>query len=202
MHAGFLVVSGDKMSKSTGEFLTLDLLQEKGFDPLAYRLLCLGANYGGELSWSWQALESAQQTLKKMEQQVITLRKEQGSADTPQALSAAGEEIKAAFAKEIFNNLNMPRALALVHKALREPLLSPTERLALVQSFDEVLGLGIADWKERHEEFPQAALELLEQRESARTSRNWKRADEIRANLADMGFIVEDGKDGAKLKRK
>ena len=200
MHAGFLVVSGDKMSKSTGEFLTLDLLVKKGFDPVAYRLLCLGANYGGELSWSWQALESAQSTLRRMEQQVIVLRKEMaGDSPTPSEKSA---EYQQAFFREVYNNLSMPRAIAIVHQVLRDTSLPPADRIALIEKFDEVLGLGVEAWQEKSEEFPAEALALLAEREAARSGRDFKKADELRNRLAGLGYLVEDSKEGARLKRK
>ena len=202
MHAGFLVVSGDKMSKSTGEFLTLDLLLQKGFDPLAYRLLCLSANYGGELSWSWQALENAQQTLKRLEQQVATLRKEAASLGTEIEISPAASDLKAKFEAEVYNNLSMPRAIAVLHQVIRDSSLTPGEKLSLLESFDDILGLGMDKWVEKAEEFPEAATALLLDREKARASKNWKRADEIRDELAGMGFLVEDSKGGARLKRK
>ncbi len=206
MHAGFLVVSGDKMSKSSGEFLTLDLVKEKGFQPIAYRLMCLGANYGGELSWSWQALESAAQTLKRMEQQVTTLRREAGeryvAASGQKQLSPAAEELRAEFNSHVYNNLGMPRALAVVHSALKDNTLAAEEKLSLIESFDEILGLGIKDWKAEAEDFPADALALLKDRDAARAARNWARSDELRDELAHLGFLVEDTKSGGRLKKK
>lgn len=202
MHAGFLVVSGDKMSKSTGEFLTLDLLTKKEFNPLAYRLLCLSANYGGELSWSWQALENSQQTLKRLEQQVVTLRKEAEGAQAPKEFSSPAQKLREEFENHIKNNLNMPRAMAVVHQTLKDTAVAPLERLALLEQFDQILGLGVSTWVEKAEDFPAEALGLLQEREQARASKNWKRSDEIRDTLASMGFLVEDSKTGARLKRK
>lgn len=201
MHGNFLVVSGDKMSKSSGEFLTLDLLQQKGFNPLSYRLFCYTASYRQELNWSFQSLESAEASLKRLQNAVHSWREELGEQALPQKLSSPAEKLRSAFTEAICNDLNMPRAMAVVHE-VKDSSLSAAEKLGLFFDFEQVLGLGIRSWKKEEVEIPSEVQALLEQREQARAARDFKRADELRDSILALGFLIEDSKDGARLKRK
>ena len=199
MHGGFLVVGNDKMSKSTGGFLTLDRVKEHGLDPISYRLLCFSGSYRNELSWSWQALESANATLKKMQQAVISWKAEQ---DGSTELSPRAKEALSDFEREMFRDLGVPKALAIVHEVAKESVLSPTERLALYLKFDRILGLGMDSWQASAEDIPDEALRFVEQRETARKNRDWKQADELREKIAALGYTVEDTPQGQKLKKR
>ena len=206
MHGGFLVVNKDKMSKSTGEFLTLDRVKERGLEPMSYRLLCLSGSYRNELSWSWLALESAANTLKKIQSAVVSWREQLGSTSpalpTPEELSAPAQELRARFRAEVFADLGMPKALAVLHEVLGSQQLPVQERLVLLLDFDRVFGLGVADWQPDTEEIPADVEALAEERASARQSKNWKRSDELRDELLARGYVVEDSKSGQRLKKR
>ncbi len=200
MHGGFLVVNKDKMSKSTGEFLTLDRVKEKGFDPMSYRLLCLSGSYRNELSWSWQALEAAANTLKKLRSTVVSWREQ---VDAPAThLSPAAAELRARFRAEVFADLGMPKALAVLHEAMGTQSIPPAERLALLLDFDQVFGLGMADWAPDSDEIPATVTALAEERVQARLNKNWKRSDELRDEILALGYVVEDSKAGQRLKKR
>jgi cysteinyl-tRNA synthetase len=197
MHGGFLVIGKDKMSKSTGGFLTLDLIKEKGFDPICYRLFCLSGSYRQELSWGWEALESASNSLKRIKNLVLSLKE---SATKEQLLTEAALQLKVQFEECCFADLNMPQALAIVHEVCSHSQLTNSEKLSLLYHFDEVLGLGIKTWQA--DLIPQEILELVEQRTNARKNKDFKEADRIRDQITDLGYTVEDYADGAKVKKR
>ena len=201
MHGGFLVVGTDKMSKSAGGFLTLDRVAEQ-FDPLSYRLLCFSGSYRNELSWSWQAVESAAGTLKRFKQHVANWRSELPDDYAGEALTDSASGLLQEFNREVFNDLGLPKALAVVHETVKSPLLSPAQRLSLFLRYDEILGLGVKHWRAENDEVPEALSQLAQLRESARKARDWKKADELRDQILEAGFVVEDSKDGPKLKKR
>lgn len=198
MHGGFLVTGKEKMAKSKGEFLTLDLLKEKGFDPIAYRLLCLNSHYRSELAWSWEALEGAANSLKRIKQAVVAL---DPSAEYPAAgeCQAREAELAAEFNEAVYADLAMPRALAVMHQTLSDEKLSPAAKRRLLAGFDSVFGLGIDGWKAETVEIPDNVRQLADQRSQARADRNWGEADRLRKEIEQLGFVVKDSKDGYTL---
>ncbi len=190
MHAGFLVMGKDKMAKSSGEFLTLDRLTEKGFDPISYRLFCLTGSYRNELSWNWQALEAAGNTLKRLKNLVSSWRSEKSSAQT--ALSSRALDLQSSFEHQMYNDLNFPNALAVLHQASSESEISAGEKLTLLLNFDRILGLGIDAWGEQSEDIPEQVLQLVSLRQIARQNKEWKTADALRAEILSLGYVIED----------
>lgn len=201
MHGAFLTTDKSKMSKSSGEFLTLDRIVEKGYEPMAYRYLALGASYRKELSWSWEALETAASSLRRLRANVVALR---GVASLPEqeslTLDKQSAETKKEFEDAIFYDLNMPKALAVVHRTLGSDELSPESKLALLTDFDKVLGLGVKSWRQTDIVVPAEILELLKERELARGNKNWSEADRLRDLILEKGYLVVDGKQGATVK--
>lgn len=203
MHGGFLVVSGDKMSKSSGEFLTLDLLKEKGYDPLAYRLMCLTGHYRGEISWSFDALDSAAKSLQRLRSKIVKLKRSCEGKDLRSVTTTTrGSELLARYETAILNDLNMPQALAALHETLGDDIIADDEKLNLVIYFDQILGLDFENLKstEIEVEITDEMSMLLAEREAARKSRNFKEADRIRDLITSKGFSIVDSTDGPKLK--
>lgn len=204
LHGGFLVTKSEKMSKSKGEFLTLDRLVERNIDPISYRLFCLSGTYRNELNWSWEAVEGAAKTLKKLQSQYLSWKESDhnnlGGATNLENLSAEALTFKEQFNEAIFNDLGFPRALAVLHGVVGSNL-SATEKTQLFLIFDRVLGLGVQTWKAEPEEVPEEVLRLAAARENARKSKNWKEADELRDKVKALGFIIEDSAQGPKVKR-
>jgi cysteinyl-tRNA synthetase len=190
MHGYFLQVDNTKMAKSTGEFLRLETLVEKGYEPVVYRYLCLTGHYRTQMSFSWESLESNSVALNRLYEAAY----EWGE---PGEVSA---EYWDRFVDCINDDLNMPRALAVVWDLVRSNLPASTRKATLLRC-DEVLGLEIADWEPEELEIPEAVVKLAEERVEARKNRDWQRADQIREEIAAAGYQVEDTREGFRIKR-
>ena len=194
-----------KMSKSKGEFLTVSLLKEKGFDPMAYRYFCLMSHYRKVLVFSWAALENAAVSYSKLIAKIAQIKPE-GELD-----GTAFEKYKAQFCEALDNDLNTSLAVTAVYDVLKAGINGAT-KLALLDSFDSVLSLDLlkaaeklaAETKKEPEEKSEEDAEIdrmLEERTQAKKEKNWARADEIRNILKERGIIVEDTPQGPKWKR-
>jgi len=193
LHGYFLLSNDAKMAKSAGEFLRIAFLVERGYDPLAYRYLCLTAHYRGQLNFTWDALDSAAIALDRMRNGVHALR-EAGAAPPDAALTER-------FTNEINDDLNLPRALAVAWETLRgDP--PPAVKRATMLQFDRIFGLGLAAWVPKLETAPDAVTALAEARLAARRAKNWADADRLRAELHAAGWEMEDRSDGYALKRR
>ncbi len=185
MHGYFLQSDKSKMSKSSGEFLRTTTLQARGFDPLAYRFLCLLAHYRSDISFSWETLESAQTALNRLRLAYF---------DYP-----AGGNVDNATAERFFaainDDLNTSQALAVIWELLKSPL-ADADKKATLDAFDTVLGLNLADWQPVVEDIPNAITELAEKRQGARANKDFALADQLRDELAALGYEVTDSPDG------
>jgi cysteinyl-tRNA synthetase len=191
MHGYFLIANDAKMAKSAGDFLRVASLVERGYDPLAYRLLCLTAHYRGQMNFTWDALESAAVALDRMRHAVYALR-DSGEAPADVALTER-------FTNEINDDLNVPRALAVAWEVLRGEL-PPAVKRATLFAFDAVFGLGLEHWEPAPERAPEAVKALAEARAAARGAKDWAEADRLRALLHAAGWEMEDGANGYTLK--
>ena len=181
------------MAKSAGEFLRVASLVERGYDPLAYRYLCLTGHYRGQLNFTWDALDSAAIALDRMRNGVYALRDAgEGAAD-----AALVER----FTNEVNDDLNVPRALAVAWETLRGDDAPAVKRATLLQ-FDKVFGLGLAEWAPKEEVVPDAVRALAEARLAARRAKNWSEADRLRGELKAAGWDMEDRADGYALKQR
>jgi cysteinyl-tRNA synthetase len=192
MHNNFLIDRGGKMSKSAGEFLRLQLLVDKGYHPLAYRLMCLQAHYRSELEFSWEGLGAALVRLRKMALAFERLPKD----DPPQDL--ASHPIMQRFSEAISDDLGTPRALVPFEEALAGPVPGAA---ALVTAMDAVLGLGLTGLKRSALRLRPKAAALDEaeierriaERNAARKERDFATSDALRDELAAQGVEVMDG---------
>lgn len=200
MHSEFILIDDDKMSKSKGGFLVLDDISSNGFEPAAYRFLLLGAHYRAHLNFSWKALENAARNLKKLKNAVVGLKAETAPTAVDQ-LSAAVLKYENEFRTALCNDLNTPQALAVTWKALADKALSAGDKLQLIYKIDTIFGLGVEAWEQEEIEITPELQELLDRREQARTDKDWTAADQLRTELAALGFVVEDSPAGPKLKR-
>jgi cysteinyl-tRNA synthetase len=196
MHNNFVVQRTGKMSKSAGEFLTLDRLVERGFHPLAYRLMCLQAHYRSEMEFSWEGIAAAQTRLKRLAQTIEGLRIRVGAEE---GVAPAGyrERLDAAIA----DDLNTPRALPVLDELLADKKVAPADRIAGLADFDELLGLGLATLRRADLRVRPADAALtaeavetrLAERKDARAAKDFGRSDSIREELAASGIEVMDG---------
>jgi cysteinyl-tRNA synthetase len=199
MHNNFLVERSGKMSKSSGEFLRLQLLIDKGYHPLAYRLMCLQAHYRSELEFSWDGLGAALTRLKRMLIAVGQLKdraeasdKEPGSRFTP---------FLERFDAAVSDDLNTPVALTVFEEVLTLKKVDASEKLAALRAMDAVLGLGVITLdrkalrlKPKGVEIEEAEIEAaLAARKEARAAKDFARSDALRDELAAKGVEVMDG---------
>ena len=200
-HVAHLNTTDGKMSKSKGEFLTVSLLEQKGYDPLAYRFFCLQSHYRKSLVFSWENLDNAAGAYQKLVNRIAAL------SDAPAALDEAEmEKLRAGFTSALDNDLNTSLAVTALYDALKAPVNDAT-KLAIVADYDRVLGLGLieAAAKLRKKEEPQESdprIEgLLAERAAAKKAKNFAEADRIRDLLKAEGITIIDTPQGAKWKR-
>jgi cysteinyl-tRNA synthetase len=198
IHGGWLLEApnesggGGKMSKSAGEFITLDFLLKRGYSAMDYRYFCLTAHYRSYLNFSWEGLDSARDSLKSLRRKTDPLI---GRATTIASDNALGWQKR--FREAAFDDLGFPQALAVVNQMLKDPDLLEGEKAALIRDFDRLLGLRLEE-KEAVEEkvLPGPLAALLDERKEARRNKDWKRSDEIRDLLKSKGFGIKDNPDG------
>lgn len=193
MHVEFLQVDGGKMGKSLGNLYTLDELIEKGFSPLDFRYLNLLTHYRKSLNFTFDGLTSAKQALKSLKQ--LALEHKNGTA---KANIENLNEYKKEFEEAISDDLNLPLAVGVVWKMLKnEP--KSKDIFNLLMKFDEVLSLDLG--KENKVEIPEEVLELANERLQARTEKNWAKSDELRDLIKNKGFLIKDTKEGFELSK-
>ncbi|MBE6611337.1 MAG: cysteine--tRNA ligase [Ruminococcaceae bacterium] len=214
MHVHHLNTGSGKMSKSKGEFLTVSLLEEKGYDPLVYRLFCLQSHYRKNLVFTWENLDNAVVTYNKMIAKIAALKPNDGELD-----QAAFDALRQKFMDAVGNDLNTALAVTAVYDALKYQTNDAT-KLAVLADFDKVLGLDLiakADAKRKEAaaapkagEFtvicesgePDADIEAkLRARQDAKKAKNFAEADRIRDELKASGIEITDIPGGAKYKR-
>ena len=201
-HVHHLNTEGGKMSKSKGEFLTVSLLEQKGYDPLVYRLFCLQSHYRRNLVFSWENLDNAKVTYEKLISKIATLEK--GAEVDVEALAA----LKAKFEAALNGDLNTSLAITAVYDVLKAKCNDAT-KLSALEDFDYVLGLNLleaaekiraAQPKEEWESDPEIDA-LVAARAEAKKAKNWAEADRIRDELKAKGIEIIDTPQGAKWKR-
>ncbi len=190
LHGYFLELDQGKMAKSAGEFLRLQSLSDRGYDPLAYRYLCLTAHYRGDLKFTWESLDGATTALAR-------LRNACHDWATP---GAPDQDYLTRFLDLINDDLNTPRALALVWELVHSQL-SESTRKATLLSFDQVLGLKLADWQPVEAVIPETIQALAHARDLARAEKRWQDADALRGEIAAAGYTIEDTPAGSRVQR-
>jgi len=187
-----------KMAKS-GEFLKLDLLGERGYDPLAYRYMCLTAHYRQQLVFTWEALDGAANAMKNLTKQVLDI---EARAEAEGESGVPVESYVKTFREAVENDLNTPQALAAMWGAVKDTDAPAGDVYATLLEIDKVLGLGIADMKPQALEISEQEIEqLIAARQAARKARDFARSDQIRDDLLAKGIVLEDGPDGTTWRR-
>ena len=200
MHVEFLQVDGGKMSKSLGNTYTLDQLQEKGIEPLAYKLFCYTAHYRTKLNFTFEGAESSQKALNRLRDGYLKHLGSKEKVDDSEI-----ESYKKRFIEAINDDLNMPLAMGIVWEVVRNEVKSYKFAELLIE-FDKVLGLDIQNSKKYIEnientELPEEINTLLEQRKIARNNKDWAESDRIRDELKEKGYIVKDTKEGQTISK-
>ncbi len=204
-HVLHLNTNSGKMSKSKGEFLTVSLLREKGFDPMVYRFFCLQSHYRKSLVFSWENMENARVAYNKLIARVAAL-KEDGEVD-----AATFGELKKGFCEALDNDLNTSLAVTAVYDVLKAKTNDATKR-ALLADFDTVLCLNLLENAakpnaEKAEAAPAADDPFIKEiealivaRREAKAAKNYAEADRIRAYLLEKGVVLIDTKEGTTYK--
>lgn len=190
MHVEFLQINGGKMSKSLNNLYTLKDLEEKGYEPLVYRMFNFTSNYRAQINFTFEAMDSAKIALNRLREGY--LKHCEGNQDV------SDDEIKVyeqRFLEAINDDLNMPVAMSVVWDVVKNP--NKSQKLKnLLLKFDEVLGLDLKNYKKEENVLPEDVLELVKSRNEARANKNWAESDRIRDILIEMGYTVKDSKDG------
>jgi cysteinyl-tRNA synthetase len=189
MHGYFLQLDDAKMAKSAGDFLRVQTLIDRGYDPIAYRLFCLSAHYRTKLSFTWESLDGAATALNRLRRFVY----EWGE---PGAIDASFAD---RFSRYVNDDLNMPRAMALTWELVKSNLPVSTKKATLLH-FDTLFGLRLAHWEPIDEAVPEEIVALVQQRDQARAQKRWKDADILRAQIIAAGYDVEDTPQGSRAR--
>ena len=214
-HVLHLNTNSGKMSKSKGEFLTVSLLEEKGYDPMVYRFFCLQSHYRKALVFSWENMDNAAVAYNKLIARIATLNAGDGVVDTQ-----AYETLRANFVKAMDNDMNTSLAITALYDVLKAKV-SDATKLALIENFDSVLSLSLIDrantLRQKEEEkkaaeakalaeaaaadpFVAEILQLIEERKAAKKAKNFAEADRIRDYLASKGVTLVDTAQGTTYK--
>ncbi|MGL4831706.1 MAG: cysteine--tRNA ligase [Propionibacteriaceae bacterium] len=200
LHNEFLNFSGVKMSKSKGHVMVVDTLVENGIDPLAFRWFFMQAHYRQQQVFTFDLVRSAGVAMQRVIDRSIAARDAVSGQTAP--LTGRAGELSAAFWGHLADDLNAPRALAVVAEILKDQSLSDIERWSLMADADTVLGLGLAEFEvPQREELDPALAVLIEKRAAARAAKDWASADAIRDELKALGWEVIDTSDGPQPRR-
>lgn len=193
VHGEHLNDKTGKMSKSKGEFLTVSLLESKGYNPLAYRFFCLESHYRNQLLFSYDALDKAQATYDKLKNKIKRLDR------TPDLHENKIDYYQNRFKDAIGNDLNTSSMLTVLYDVLKDNELTDFTKLYLIEDFDKVLSLGlIEEPKDQiiNEETEAMILKKIEERNEAKKNKDFKTADKIRDELFDRGIKLIDSREG------
>ena len=190
LHGEHLNDSTGKMSKSKGEFLTVSLLESKGYNPLAYRFFCLQSHYRNQLVFSYEALDKASNTYNKLLNKIKNI-KNVGVVDNDVV-----KKYKEKFNNAISNDLNTSLMLTCLYDVLKENT-SDNTKLEIIKDFDKVLSLDLLNNnKEIDEELVKYINEKLEERKKAKENKNYELADNIRKELESKNIVIKDTREG------
>jgi cysteinyl-tRNA synthetase len=200
MHNNFLIDRSGKLSKSAGGALLLRDLIERGYHPMAFRLMCLQAHYRSPLEFSFAALTGALSRLKRMVMAVEGLRRD-AQAVSPVAVVGAESEFLERFRRELNQDLMTPRAIPVLEEVIARDEIPPGARLRLIRMMDKALGLELCDLSRTDLRIRPAKADLLETeveaqlnaRHASRAEKNYREADRLRADLEHKGVVVMDG---------
>ncbi|HAU98870.1 MAG: Cysteine-tRNA ligase [Microgenomates group bacterium GW2011_GWF2_45_18] len=203
VHHNFLRVDNQKMSKSLGNFYTIDDVIAKGFSPEALRLLFLGSHYRDEQNFTWEALRGAQASLDRLADLILHWESDTSRSDLSEEKLAQIDLYRSRFEEALFHDLHSAEALAVLWEVAKSNIPS-MDKFDLIRDFNEVLGLDCVAYAKKRKELQQHAQKQVEQsipedvralaeaRQQARVQRNFELADRLRAQLLEQGWVVED----------
>jgi len=211
VHHNFLTVENEKMSKSLGNFFTVQDVVDKKYDPLALRYLYLQTHYRQEMNFTWESLDAAATAYKRLVSEGVT------RAGDPHRVSAGSERLKPSdggnerqdpkrfermFLDALNDDLNTPKALAFVWELIKSDI-SSEAKIASLKKMDEILGLELFKKTTKQKvKIPKEVQKLVKEREVFRKAGDFAKSDELRKKIADLGFTVQDTKEGPRVRPK
>ena len=190
-HNEHLLDQEGKMSKSKGAILTVTTLKEKGYDPLSFRFMCLNSHYRKQLVFSYEALDQAENTLKKLRKKVNSIKNE-GDID-----KVKFKLYKEKFIAEISDDLNMANALTILYDLLKDDSVNGSTKIALIKSYDEVFSLDLLKEENALDvDFVNYINNKIEERKESKKNKDYELADQIRNELLEKGVKLIDSKEG------
>ncbi len=187
LHNEWLLVDGKKMSKSLGNFYDLKAIKEKGYSPMDLRYFYLTKHYRQQINFTWENMEASKNSLQRLKNIVTELKDDK---------KKNGEYLKE-FEKAINDDLNMPEALQVLWKLVRDE--KAEGKIETIKEMDRVFGLKLLE-KEKIK-IPEEVLKLVKEREQARKNKDWKKSDELRDKIKEIGYHVEDTAEGSVLRK-
>lgn len=202
LHGEFLDMGNEKMSKSSGKFITLQTLMDKGYSPMHYRYFLLMAHYKKKLKFTYEALDAAKSGYNNLSGKILNLRKNPPSEKTL-PVSERMKNFENRFLDRINDDLNMPEAMSVLWDMLKDEDLNQDEKYFLALDFDRVFGLGLENLRSdiNEEVIPEDIQILIEKRKEAKKNKDFKSADEIRNSIREKGYDILDTKDGTQIKK-
>jgi len=185
LHGAFLTSKGEKVSKSKGGLYTISELEKQNFLALSYRYLCLTAHYKTQLEFSLETLENAQNSYKRLKNIISEIKNDKKT----------NEKYLKEFEKAINNDLDMPKALQILWKLIRDE--KAVGKINTIKKIDSVFGLDLL--KKEEIKIPAEIKKLVDEREKARKNKDWKKADEIRDKIKELGYMISDTNEGPKI---
>lgn len=199
LHWEFLIDQTGKMSKSSGEFLTLDVVKGRGYDPMHYRYLLSLGHYSSQIAFSWEAMDAAKNGYERIVRRITELKNTQTLNPEPSTLAAWHDKLLA----PMNDNLKSAETLVVFQEILKDANIDDATKLALVDFIDELLGLRFMENAKKisssDADVPPAVKELADKRLTAKAEKNFALADELRAQAESMGYSIVDTKEGYKI---
>lgn len=205
LHNEFITIEDQKIAKSIGNTIHLFDLKENGIFPMSYRYWLLTGHYRKEMNLTWDILASAQAALLKIYRHFVE--------ELPEEAGEPVESYDNAFLNYINDNLDTPKAIALLWSLIKDESITPSDKKATLLKMDNVLRLDLENAEEhlkawakespamKPEDAPDSVRDLVEKRQEARDDGQWNKADELRKQIADLGYRVEDTKNGSVLRK-
>lgn len=194
MHGEYLLINGGKMSKSLGNVYLLKDIIARGYNPLVYRLFSYSSHYKNKINFTWEGIEAASIALDRLKDAYAKHIQGEETVSDEQIL-----EYEEKFHKAINDDLNMPLAMSVVWDVAKSPKSKKIAELLL--KFDSVLGLEVDKTDNKEEEIPEQVRELAKERLIAREEKDWAKSDLLRDQIANLGYVIKDTKDGFEFKK-
>ena len=197
IHGEYLLIDGGKMSKSLNNVYLVKDIEQRGYDPLVYRLFTYSSSYRNKINFTWDVMDANAKALEKLREGYQ--KHLQGKEDVEDEVVTNFEE---EFHKAINDDLNMPLAMSVVWDVIKYPKKS-IKLAELLKKFDGVMALSIdKEIKKKDYEIPEEIIKIAKEREKARKNRDWAKSDELRDLISKKGFLIKDSQNGYKIEKK